>query len=68
MAWGKSNKGNSYDVLDKILSDAQIPARQGNADIWVTDPNHPSGGYAVTPEQWETLQRSVDDIERQLRG
>jgi len=62
----KSN--NNYDILDKILSEAGIPERQGG-NQWVADPNHPDGGYMVTtPEDWEDLKRSIDQLEKKLRS
>lgn len=61
-----SNKNKNYDILDKLLNDANIPARQGGNE-WVTDKNHPDGGYWVrSNEDYQQLKDSADAIERYL--
>ena len=44
------SRNTNYDILDKILADANIPTRQGGAE-WVSDPNHPDGGYMVYSQE-----------------
>jgi hypothetical protein len=62
------NKNKNFDILDKILSDANIPARQGDQQ-WVVDPNHPDGGYMInSQEDYEQLVKSANDIEKYLRS
>ena len=58
----------NYDKLDKILADANIPARQGRSK-WVPSETHPDGGYMVySQEEFEQLVKSNDAIERYLRS
>lgn len=62
------SRNTNYDILDKILADANIPTRQGGAE-WVSDPNHPNGGYMVySQENFDRLKKSADDIEKYLRS
>jgi len=63
-----SNKNKNFDILDKILSDANVPARQGGGQ-WVPDPKHPNGGYMINgQEDFEQLVKSANDIEKYLRS
>jgi hypothetical protein len=65
-----ARKGNNsnFDILDKILSDANIAERQGGQQ-WVVDPNHPNGGYMInSQEDFEQLVKSANDIEKYLRS
>jgi hypothetical protein len=62
------SRNTNYDILDKILADAQIPARQAGQQ-WVPDPNHPDGGYMVSSkEEFDRLIESTDKIEKYLRS
>lgn len=64
-----ANKNNkNYDILDKILADANIPARQSEQH-WVSDPRHPNGGYMIdSQEDFDRLKESTDQIEKYLRS
>lgn len=61
-------RNTNYEILDKILHDADIPERQGG-NHWVSDPNHPDGGYMVrSSEEFDRLYKTADDIEKYLRS
>lgn len=63
-----SNKNKNFDILDKILSDANVPARQ-EGQQWVPDPKHPNGGYMINgQEDFDRLKESTDAIEKYLRS
>lgn len=62
---------NKYDILDKILAESDKKGRGGGSgnDVWVTDDRHPQGGYWITSDSdWQTLDKSVSDIEKYLRS
>lgn len=61
------NTNPNYEILDKILADADRADRQGNG-VWIDDPNHPDGGYILTKEAFDRLTSNVNDIERSLRS
>ncbi len=62
------SRNTNYDILDKILNDANVPARQGGQE-WVSDPRHPNGGYMVySQEDFDRLKESTDAIEKYLRS
>lgn len=61
-------RNSNYDILDKILADADIAERQGGQQ-WVNDPSKPNGGYMVrTKEEFDRIHKQADDIERYLRS
>ena len=63
------NKKNNYDVLDKILEDANIPERGGGKRWYAPDPNDPNNGMWITEDyDIADVQRQNDAIEKYLRS
>lgn len=62
------SKNTNYDILDKILADADRHPGSGGK-VWVPSENHPNRGYWASPEDaavtWDKL-KEVDKIERYL--
>lgn len=65
---GNKSRNANYDILDKILADAD--RRDSAGRIWVPVPNHPDGGYwADNAQSFGTRSgQGVDDIEKYLRS
>ncbi len=65
---GNKASNSNYDILDKILADADRKERNSGNGRWVNDPNHPEGGYVVSKEQFDQFTQNVNDIEKYLRS
>ena len=64
----RKSSNSNFDILDKILSDANIAERQ-KGQQWVVDSNHPNGGYMInSQEDFDQLVKSTNDIEKYLRS
>lgn len=63
-----NTRDTNYDLLDKILKDADIrDASTGRT--WVHDPRHPQGGYWTdNAESVERIRQQCDALERYLRS
>lgn len=64
------NNRNNREILERILSEGNIPDRQSNGKRWVVpDPSKPEEGFWVTSDStWEEISRSNDAIEKFLRS
>lgn len=64
---GSKRVNPNYDVLDRILSEADIKERQSNG-VFVVDDAHPEGHWVVSKESFDRLVQSTDAIEEYLRS
>lgn len=62
-----NTRNTNYDILDKILREADIQERQSNG-TWVVDEAHPEGHWVVSRESLDQIRRSTDAIEKYLRS
>lgn len=63
-----SSKNKNYDILDKILQEADRKDALGRT--WINDPRHKDGGYwADSAESFgNRAGQGVSDIEKYLRS
>lgn len=61
-------KKNDYDILDRILQEADRKDAIGRT--WIADPKHPQGGYFADDAQsfGNRAGQGVSDIEKYLRS
>lgn len=63
-----SHKNNTnYDILDKILAEADQAGRQTQNGRWV-DRGNGQGQWVESKEEFDKLYQAVDDIEKSLRA
>ncbi|MBX3012506.1 MAG: hypothetical protein KF832_13405 [Caldilineaceae bacterium] len=63
---GNKSRNSNYDILDKILADSNPAQRAGFPSV--RDDEKVDGTWITSQEQFDRLQKSVDDIEKYLRS